>query len=61
MRFLGRARRPSPVGPRKNQWKDPQGERAAKEASRAENSQAKGPCSMGRRLDGRYGARGMGS
>jgi cell division protein FtsQ len=33
MRFLGRKRRPPPVGPRKNQWKDSQGERAAKEAN----------------------------
>lgn len=33
MRFLGRKRRPPPVGPRKNQWKDSQGERAANEAN----------------------------
>ncbi|MGQ0555306.1 MAG: cell division protein FtsQ/DivIB [Nitrospiraceae bacterium] len=32
MRFLGRKRRSSPVEPRKNQWKDPQGERAGREA-----------------------------
>ena len=32
MRFLGRKRRPSLVEPRKNQWKDPQGERAGREA-----------------------------
>ena len=38
MRFLGKTRRPQPVGPRKNQWKDPQGERAAKEASRAKTA-----------------------
>lgn len=38
MRFLGRKRRPPPAGPRKNQWKDPQGESAAKEASRAKTA-----------------------
>lgn len=32
MRFLRRKQRPSPVEPRKNQWKDSQGERAGKEA-----------------------------
>lgn len=32
MRFLGRKQRTSPVEPRKNQWKDSQGERAGKEA-----------------------------
>lgn len=32
MRFLRRKQRPSPVEPRKNQWKDSQGERAEKEA-----------------------------
>jgi len=41
MRFLGRNRRPPPVGPRKNQWKDSQGERAAKEASRAKTARRK--------------------
>lgn len=41
MRFLGRKRRPPPVGPRKNQWKDSQGERAAKEASRARTARRK--------------------
>ena len=41
MRFLGRKRRPSPVEPRKNQWKDPQGERAGKEASRTKIARRK--------------------
>ncbi len=41
MRFLGRRRRPPPVGPRKNRWNDPQGERAAKEASRAKTARRK--------------------
>ena len=41
MRFLGRTRRPSPVEPRKNQWKDPQGERAGKEASRKKTARRK--------------------
>ncbi len=40
MRFLGR-KRPPPVGPRKNQWKDSQGERAAKEASRAKRTSSR--------------------
>jgi cell division protein FtsQ len=38
MRFLGRRRRPPPVGPRKNQWKDPRGEKVAKEASRSKTA-----------------------
>ena len=41
MRFLGRRRRPPPTGPRKNQWKDPQGERTAKEVSRAKTARRK--------------------
>ena len=41
MRFLGRKRRPPAVGPRKNQWKDPQGERAAKETIRAKTARRK--------------------
>ena len=41
MRFLGRRRRPPPVGPRKNQWKDPQGERAAEKTSRAKTARRK--------------------
>lgn len=41
MRFLGRKRRPSPVEPRKNQWKDPQGERAGKKASRTKTARRK--------------------
>lgn len=41
MRFFGRKRRPSPVEPRKNQWKDPQGERAGKEASRTKTARRK--------------------
>jgi cell division protein FtsQ len=41
MRFLRRARRSSPVGPRKNQWRNPQGERAAKEVSRAGTARRK--------------------
>ena len=41
MRLLRRKRRPSPVEPRKNQWKDPQGERAGKEASRAKTARRK--------------------
>lgn len=41
MRFLRRKRRSTPVGPRKNQWRDPQGERAAKEASVARTTRRK--------------------
>lgn len=41
MRFLRRKRRSTPVGPRKNQWRDPQGERAAKEASMARTTRRK--------------------
>ena len=41
MRFLRRKRRPPAVGPRKNQWKDPQGERAAKETTRAKTARRK--------------------
>lgn len=41
MGILGRKRRATSVGPRKNQWKDPQGERAAKEASRARTARRK--------------------
>jgi len=41
MRFLGRKRRPAPVEPRKNQWKDPQGERAEKEACRTKTARRK--------------------
>ncbi len=41
MGILGRKRHATPVGPRKNQWKDPQGERAAKEASRASTARRK--------------------
>jgi cell division protein FtsQ len=38
MRFLRKTRRTAPVGPRKNEWKDPHGERAAKEAKRVKAS-----------------------
>lgn len=41
MRFFGRKRRPRPAGPRKNQWKDPQGESAVKETSRAKIARRK--------------------
>jgi cell division protein FtsQ len=41
MRFLGRKRRPPPVEPRKNQWKDSQGERVAKDAGRARTARRK--------------------
>ena len=41
MRFWGRKRRSSPVEPRKNQWKDPQGERAEKEARRGKTARRK--------------------
>lgn len=41
MRFLRRKRRSTSVGPRKNQWRDPQGERAAKEASVARTTRRK--------------------
>lgn len=41
MRFLGRKRRSSPVEPRKNQWKDPQGERAGREAQRGKTARRK--------------------
>ncbi|OQW37029.1 MAG: hypothetical protein A4E19_14960 [Nitrospira sp. SG-bin1] len=41
MRFLGRRRRPPPAEPRKNQWKDPHGERAVKESSRAKRARRK--------------------
>lgn len=41
MRFLARKRRSPPVGPRQNQWKDPQGERAAKEAGRTKTARRK--------------------
>jgi cell division protein FtsQ len=34
MRFMRRKQQLPPMGPRKNQWKDPQGERPAKEVSR---------------------------
>ncbi len=41
MRFLGRKRRPPPVGPRKNQWRDPQGARAAKEVGLGKTARRK--------------------
>ena len=41
MRFLKKKRQLSPEGPRKNQWKDPQGERAAKEAVRTKTARRK--------------------
>lgn len=41
MRFLGKKRQLQPVGPRKNQWKDPQGERAAKAAGRTRTARRK--------------------
>lgn len=41
MRFLGKKRRPPPAGPRKNQWKDSQGERAAKNAIRTKTARRK--------------------
>lgn len=41
MQFLGKKRRSSPVEPRKNQWKDPQGEKVGKEASRTKTARRK--------------------
>ncbi len=41
MRFLLKKRRTGPAGPRKNQWKDPQGEKSAKEAERAKAARRK--------------------
>lgn len=41
MQFLGKRRRSPPAGPRKNQWRDPQGERGAKEAGRARTARRK--------------------
>jgi cell division protein FtsQ len=41
MGFLGRKRQLPPVQPRKNQWKDPQGERAAKELSLVKTARLK--------------------
>jgi len=41
MRFLARKRQLPPVGPRKNQWKDLQGERATKEVSRVKTARRK--------------------
>ena len=38
MRFLAKRRRPPPVGPRQNRWKDPQGEKAAQETGRAKTA-----------------------
>ncbi|MDF0668611.1 MAG: FtsQ-type POTRA domain-containing protein [Nitrospira sp.] len=41
MRFFGRKRRPRPAGPRKNQWKESQGEKAAKGPSRVKIARRK--------------------
>ncbi len=41
MRFLSRTRRPSSVEPRRNQWKDSQGEKVTKEAGRAQTVRRK--------------------